>query len=635
MTIRAFLFAFLWLTSASVCHAEVDIHIEMGASWQTNARSSRDIIKVNAAIATSSSPAIGPRPVPDGHFGMGQSWESNPFSSFGSFGIPPLATLTGHYQNTVTPSVNGPLSSGAGISLPAPLNGITSFSSTDTFSITSAAIVAQNLLRIRENTAPTPIIEFVAAYPSSSWTSGPGGGLAPGASFTASVTADLMTVTGSPVGTIVTNQSIVAAGLDAKTVLVQPNTGSGTGGAGTYDTTLGQFFADATLIMTHATVVGHIQGSAANPGNVFLITSVTSGTVTVGDTVPAPALAGTTIISGSGTTWKVRVGAAQSVGSEAMVSKDVSWTNMLTIQSQLQAAPVLPNASYQAMLFSSFDYTQGGATDNTRASKIADLVDMRTKLDALNLPGAGTTGLIGYFSLPSAISTAVIFPDTNFGTYDFCKTNAPGAGGTWSGRTYATSPSYAWPFSNFGSAANALANLPQAPRDNIHTGDYGTARWGENLGYIRHQVQDKGVAWTPLWRSAAAITLSGQIITIPFSRPTSSDFAATPLVFQGNSIDGISLLSTFGFHVFDGAADLALSSVAIDGLNIVVTLNSPPASGHTLEVSYAWHGPGGSNPGANSGVRGNLVMNGPASVFFAGKTIDAWAWPFIENIVVP
>ena len=45
-------------------------------------------------------------------------------------------------------------------------------------------------------------------------------------------------------------------------------------------------------------------------------------------------------------------------------------------------------------------------------------------------------------------------------------------------------------------------------------------------------------------------------------------------------------------------------------------------------------------PASNSGVGGNLVMQGPPSVLYpngwngAAKTIDAWAWPFIETVTV-
>jgi hypothetical protein len=56
--------------------------------------------------------------------------------------------------------------------------------------------------------------------------------------------------------------------------------------------------------------------------------------------------------------------------------------------------------------------------------------------------------------------------------------------------------------------------------------------------------------------------------------------------------------------------------------------------GDVLEVSNAMYGPGGTNPGANSGIGSNLAMKGPHSVLFTNKTIDAWSWPFLENVTV-
>jgi hypothetical protein len=72
----------------------------------------------------------------------------------------------------------------------------------------------------------------------------------------------------------------------------------------------------------------------------------------------------------------------------------------------------------------------------------------------------------------------------------------------------------------------------------------------------------------------------------------------------------------------------------ISGLNVLLTVTEPLISGDGLEVSYAWYGPGGVITDPVSGVGGNLVMRGPASDLFPGRTIDAWAWPFIETIIV-
>jgi hypothetical protein len=231
-----------------------------------------------------------------------------------------------------------------------------------------------------------------------------------------------------------------------------------------------------------------------------------------------------------------------------------------------------------------------------------------------------------YLELPAATTDATVYPGSNWGTYTFARTNAPGRGGPFSGRVFATGPSAQWQF---------------VGTDNIHTGDYGTARWGEIEGYARHLVQDRGVLWTPLWRplSGGAITVAGQTITVPFARPAGPDFAAGVMSWQSDPVDGIKVWPQNGWHVKRGGTDLTVTPT-IAGMTVQLAIAETLAAGNALEVSYGWYGPGGPNPGPNSGVGGNLVMTGPPSVLFpngyngSARTIDAWAWPFTETVTV-
>jgi hypothetical protein len=219
-----------------------------------------------------------------------------------------------------------------------------------------------------------------------------------------------------------------------------------------------------------------------------------------------------------------------------------------------------------------------------------------------------------------------VFVLSSFGTVEFCRTNAPGQGGTYSGRVFLSSVSYAWLFNG---------------NDNVHTADYGTTRWGEWEGYVKHLVEDQGVMWTPLWRplSGGAITCSGQVVTVPFARPAGPDFTTAPLVFQSNRDDGVKVWPQYGFHIKRNNSDLTVSA-QINGLSVNLTVTEAIVSGNVLEVSYAWYGPGGPSPGTDPGMGGNLCMNGPPSVFYpngwngVSKTLDAWAIPFIETITV-
>lgn len=568
----------------------------------------------------------------------GQSWESNSFLDFGSFLLNQIAVLSVKFKNQLNQVST--LSTGAGISFSS-LNTIVGpgkYLSTDLFSIGRVGVIAMQLMRIRDGAVTlTPTSDLTFAYPGATWITGGGGGLAPGCSFTGSITNDLLTVPGTPTGGVISvNQMLTGAGINAATLIV--SFGTGTGGAGTYNTAVCQFFVDATLVMTHATIIGHIAAnvSGVTPGNILVVTTLVSGTVTVGDTVPSPALAGTVITANNGDgTYTVRAGAAQTVGSEAMQALGVSWFNQGVVISQFQAA--MPQGTISGIDFFDVDYTQGAVVSGSQAEKIQNLNDMLADYDALNLPGAGTSSMRYYLQLPSAVSTAQSFEVSSYGTVVFARTNAPGAGGLYSGRVFLTAPSYPWPFANLSLPPNFTTPVFDPPRDNIHTGNYGTARWGEMLGYVMNAVKYRGVQWTPLWRSNTSppITLSGSTVTIPFDRPAGIDFATGVLSFQSDPLDGIQVWPNFGFHVHDGAADLALTSVTISGLNVIVEITNPPTSGHSLDISYAYWGPGGVDPGNNSGVGGNLVMQGPPSVFYPGKTIDAWAFPVNETIVVP
>ena len=307
------------------------------------------------------------------------------------------------------------------------------------------------------------------------------------------------------------------------------------------------------------------------------------------------------------------MGQPQTVSSRAMTGQGTSWTNMVAILNKAKTGSgVFPGTNYANLSISSVGYTQGGSVDATTAGKVADLADMTVQFDALNL---NAVPLKFYYGLPAAITSATVFDQSVWGTYVFCRAQAPGMGGAYSGRVYATGPSYPWQFNG---------------ADQIHTGDYGSSRWGEIEGYARWLVQDKGIAWTPLWRplTGGALVRSGQTITVPFARPAGPDFANAPMVWQNNPVDGIKDWPQKGFHVRRGGVELTVTP-AIAGMTVQLAVSETINPGDSLEVSYAWYGPGGPAYAASMpGVGGNLVMNGPPSVLYpngwngAGKTID-------------
>lgn len=583
----------------------------------------------------------------DGHISYGQSWRSNGFFDFTGFGLNPNGPTAFQVASIGAFLGPGPMPGSAGISLSGLPVGTTNYKGNDAFMLGRCAILTQQLLRIRDGAAVPSVLEVCTAYPGSTWHSGGGGGLSPGSTFTGSISGLTLTVESMGTGYVAGGQPIVAAGVNAQTRVYANLTLAADaalpehlshdnpdqlgvqqltpGAEGTYQLSL-------TFTSTSATFTGTSPAASftatANQG-VLTVTAIASGSLAVNQVITSGVLPAGSIIQQqlSGTTGGLGtylLGLPQTVTSRAMVGQGVSWTNMVSI---LNAIPpgkgCFPTRNYTNLLVSSVGYTQGGSADNTRAGKEADLTDMMVQFDALNL---NPTPLKLYLGLPAVISTAVIGSDTNDGTQSFSRANAPGMGGPYSGRVYASGPSYAYQFNG---------------GDNIHTGDYGSSRWGEIEGYARWLVQDKGVQWTPLWRplTGGTITRAGQVLTVPMARPAGSDFAAGVLSFQSNADDGIKVWPANGFHVKRGGTDLTVTP-AISGMNVLLTITETISNGDVLEVSYGWYGPGGTNPGLNSGVGGNLVMQGPASVLYpsgwngAAKTIDAWAWPFLETVTL-
>ena len=586
----------------------------------------------------------------DGHISYGQSWRSNAFTDFKSFGLNPQGPLA-----FLIPSIGaflgpGPLPNSAGINLSSLPSGVTNYKGSDIFSIGRCVPLTIQLLRIRDNqTSLQPILEFCSAFPGSTWNSGLGGGLAPGAQFVGSISGTTLTVESITGGyDIAGGQMIVAPGvnvhtriyanltltrsLDEYNHLLEDNDGVNidqlvSGGVGTYSLNIDYTSLEATFFGTNPAA----QFIATASYGVMTVTSITSGSLAVNQFISGGSIPVGTIITQqiSGTTGGLGqyvLALPQTVASEAMVANGISWTNLVKILSKVpNGSGVFPTKQYSQLLISSFGYTQGGSSDGTSNGKVSDLIEMMQEFDKLNL----NIFLRGYFGLPAGISNSTVAADSTNGTIVFCRTHYPGGSATYSNRVYATGPSYPYQFNG---------------ADNIHTGDYGSSRWGEIEGYVRWLVQDKKIPWTPLWRplsnvAGSAITRSGNTIIIPFARPSGPDFANRVMSFQNNADDGIMEWPQKGFHVKRNGIELPLvTNPVISGMNVILDIGQPTLIGD--EVRYCWYGPGSGNPSTMTGVGGNLVMTGPPSVLYPNgwhgvpKTIDAWAWPFIENVVV-
>jgi hypothetical protein len=639
-----------------------------------------------------------PPVAPEVHISYGQSWRVNDFPSFGAFGFNPqpqtlLALKTSTMGGGLGP---GPMPNSAGIAIPGTIIGVTGYQASNTFALGRCAVAAMQLWRLAGGaTYLPPILEFCAGYPGSTWETGGGGGLSPGATFTASIVNGSMTVTAVSSRKLSQWQMLMSGpGIAANTMVLDgPNPGT----TGTYRVAVGSSTVPGTPFTTSggASFTGRVGAAALS--DTLVVDSVQSGTIVVGDTITngmpggTPATTIQSFISGTSGgpgTYQVLIGSPINVASGPLSTSTNSWRGLTTILNAIasllptamqaevdaaleargvdeppaieadpadfmqfdveerQAARVLaqavpadpdlemafrdivaelaPRSGYLDATYRSAGYWQGGAADNTAASKVNDLTDMLLMFDSLNLPGPAP--LNWYFQLPAGISYGTVYTVSNYATVQFCRTHAPGQGGQFSGRVFFCTSMYPWQFNG---------------TDWIHTGDYGTARGGEWEGYIKHLVEDLGIAWTPLWRplTGGAITRSGTTFTIPFARPAGPDFATAVMVWQNNREDGVKEWPQKGFHVYRGGTELPLiATPVISGLTVIIDIGVPALVGD--EVSYAWYGPGGPNPSTDPGIGGNLVMNGPRSVLFPNgwnsvtKTLDAWAVPFVETVTV-
>jgi len=584
-----------------------------------------EIARANVAFSTGGFQPNSQAPyMADAQNSQGQSWDTNCWSSFALYGVNPQTqtVLTFHYTNPIVPSINGPLPTSAGISLPGAVNGLVGYQPTDCASIGRSDVLALQLYRQLDGTAILPVIEFNFGYPGSTWWSGLGGGLAPGADCAnGSITNNIYTCSSGLTGEIVPGQLVVGSGVPTsvgKYYVFKGGTGTG-GTSGYYYVGIGDVFLATTLVMTHATVVATMGGAAAD--NVLNVSAIESGTVTAGDTVPAPALTGAVLDSfggncngitctGSGGTgtYSVTFGTPLTIGAEDIKTNGLSWTNMLTVFNQVPNT--VPRGSIEGFYVKRVVYTQGGSNTNTLAGKVTDLNALVVDNDALNVNAPGKS-LFYYLTLPSEISNGTVYPISDWGTVQFCLNNLPGQGGMYSGRVYCTCPSYGWAFNG---------------ADNIHTGGYGTIQWGACVGYFIHQVEDLGnTNMTPFWETPGTtpiVNSATQTITVHFSAPGSSDFIGKPMVWEDTATDGLKVWPQGGFDLKQNGVECPLAvdgngypTPGIMGMTVVLAAGSgcTIVQGASEEVSYAWYGPGGPSPGTMSGVGGNLAMMAPTS----------------------
>jgi hypothetical protein len=112
----------------------------------------------------------------------------------------------------------------------------------------------------------------------------------------------------------------------------------------------------------------------------------------------------------------------------------------------------------------------------------------------------------------------------------------------------------------------------QYPLDggNIHLTSLGRLMMGATVAHVHDHVVRQGLAWHPLWPVAGGVTRTGGVIRIPMELPPGT----TELVFDDDWISGITDRG-FAFRQTGGNSPV-IQSVAIDGTEIVVTLDVEP-----------------------------------------------------------
>ena len=248
------------------------------------------------------------------------------------------------------------------------------------------------------------------------------------------------------------------------------------GGVGTYQ--LGIEFVSVEALFTGTAPAASFRATATY--GTMTVTQILSGTLAVGQVISGGVLPAGTIfqsqLSGAaGDVGQYLLGLPQTVSSRAMQGKGTSWTNMLSI---LNA--IVPGAGC-------FPTKPGPTVDF-----LGRLHARRIGRQHARRQGSGSdrhAGPVRRAEPQSGAAEALSrvcprrsptrrFNDSTDGAQSFCPKNAPGVGGPYSGRVYASGPCHPYQFNG---------------TDNIHTGDYGTTRWGEIEGYARWLVQDKGV----------------------------------------------------------------------------------------------------------------------------------------------
>jgi hypothetical protein len=133
---------------------------------------------------------------------------------------------------------------------------------------------------------------------------------------------------------------------------------------------------------------------------------------------------------------------------------------------------------------------------------------------------------------------------------------------------------------NLGAGVTMIGPMYQgAVHDNIHHDNLARMMMGELMALAHEWVRVKATPFNPLWPVAGGVTRSGATITIPMVLPPGT----TALSFDA---DWVAAIANKGFwYADDSGSPPAITSVAISGTSIVITLAAVPG-GANKRVGY-------------------------------------------------
>jgi len=164
-------------------------------------------------------------------------------------------------------------------------------------------------------------------------------------------------------------------------------------------------------------------------------------------------------------------------------------------------------------------------------------------------------------------------------------------------------------------------HFPYAP-DQVHLTSVGYKWLGAYFGRAYKQLAIDGKQ--PRWLNPIAATRRGKVIRVRFEVPQG------PLVLD---VTKLAPTTNLGFRVVDGSTTATISSVAVDGSDVVITLAAVPSGAVSVRYALDYLGTGLAITG---GASGNLRDSEPSVITISGTDYPLFnVCPHFEMTAIP